>query len=97
MDARTKNGKLRVTSFVEDDIADLIDDFNEWVQDNNVKKEDLWFCRIFDVKGPRHVGNLGLDESGRITRELAPPDSTLTLKDSKYTLGVRLRYLFNRL
>lgn len=97
LDARTKDGNKRVTSFAEDNIEELFVDFMNWVHDEEITKDDLWFGRVFAAKGPRHVGNVGLDEDGNLTRELAPPNSPLTLKDSKYTLRVRIKYLLHRL
>lgn len=97
MDARTKDGKLRITSFSEDSLAELYSDFKDWMRENELRNEDLWFARVFDTKGPRHVGDLKLDELGIVRGKPAPPDSRLTLKDSRYTFRVRLRYLLNRL
>ncbi len=96
LDTRTKDGNRRMTSFSQE-IDELLHDFAEWVVEEQIQPEELWFARVFSANGPRHVGNFRLIENDVIAKELAPEGSKLTLKDSRYTLRIRLRYMMGRL
>ena len=73
LDARTNDMYYRITSFA-DDYESLMRSFQEWLRENEIDPEGLWYADIFEVKTARHIAYLEV-EDGNIYLVGAPKDS----------------------
>ncbi len=70
LDARTKDKSRRVTSF-SDNLEPVMRDLQNWMEEHDLKGEDLWYADIFDVDTMKMIMRLEVGEEG-ITAVAAP-------------------------
>ena len=63
LDSQTKNAKRRVTVFGED-AADCIRDFQKWMEDLELTKDDLWYADVFDIFERKRLYSLEVEDEG---------------------------------
>lgn len=53
---------------MEDDLALLMKDFKEWVDENHFTVEDIYYAHVIDNSGERleHIGNFVLKDDGSV-------------------------------
>ncbi len=63
MDAKTKDNHLRVTSFSVN-LEQCMRDYQDWVEENHLRREDIWYADIFDTITLKYLYKLEIDEGG---------------------------------
>ncbi len=99
LDARTKDKSRRVTSF-SGNLEPVMRDLQNWMDENGLKGEDLWYADIFDTATMKMIMRLEAREDG-ITAVAAPKDLKIRPfrrhRTLKQVLAVWLRKTYERL
>ena len=75
LDARTNDMYHRITNFA-DDYESLMRSFQEWIKEDEIDPDELWYANIFEVETARHMAYLEV-EDGNIYLVGAPKDSQI--------------------
>lgn len=76
LDARTKNKRKRLNSF-SDSLEAIMRDYQTWLDEEGLEKEDIWYADIFAVDSLKHLYKLEID-GDKIFASVAPKDSNLS-------------------
>ena len=99
LDARTKDKRKRLNSF-SDHLEDIMRDYQTWLDEEGLKKEDIWYADIFSVVSLKHLYKLEIYKD-EIYATVAPEDSDVNPfkrhRNLKQMLSVLTRNIADKL